>query len=307
MSYRILVCDEISKAGLENLQREAEVIRSDDSKYLGKVDAIIVRSRTKLTRELISRSSPRLRVIGRAGVGVDNIDLDAAQEYGIIVVNTPEATTISAAEHSLGLILSLAHNIPQGNHFMKEGSWEKKNLTGSDLQNKTLGIIGMGRIGSTLARLVVGFNMTILGYDVNLNEDEIRSRGAEPTEFDELLKRSDYASLHVPLSDTTKGLINAEALTMMKPSASLISTSRGGVVDERALLDALENDEIAAAALDVFENEPPGTTPLIMHPKVIVTPHIAAQTKESQTRTALDVASEVLAALKNNPLRWRII
>jgi len=307
MSYRILVCDEIAEAGFENLKREAEVIRSDDSKYLGKVDAIIVRSRTKVTRELVSRSSPRLRVIGRAGVGVDNIDLDAAQEQGIIVVNTPEATTISVAEHTLGLILSLAHNIPQGNQSMKEGSWEKANLRGLGLYNKTLGIIGMGRIGSTLARLAAGFNMTILGYDVNLNENEIRSQGAEPIEFEDLLKRSDYVSLHVSLSETTKGLINAEALSKMKPSAHLISTSRGGVIDESALLNALESDEIAAAALDVFENEPPGITPLIMHPRVIVTPHIAAQTEESQTRTALDIASEVLAALMDKPLRWRII
>jgi D-3-phosphoglycerate dehydrogenase len=306
MNFRILVADKISQEGLEVLEREAEVIISEIANHIGEIDGIIVRSRTKLNREIISRCSPRLKVIGRAGVGVDNIDLDAAQEFGVIVVNSPEATTIAAAEHTLGMILALARHIAQGNATMKLGEWEKSRLTGSILNGKTLGIIGVGRIGSALARIVGGLGMNVLGTDIFKSDDEIRSVGAEPVELDELLENSDFVSVHVPLNENSEGLINAEAISKMKRDAYLISTARGGIVNEVALLSALEDGHLQGAALDVFEKEPPGLTDLVQHHKVIVTPHIAAQTLESQARTGMDVANEVLAALLNKPLRWKI-
>jgi D-3-phosphoglycerate dehydrogenase len=306
MKFRILVSDKIAQEGLEVLEREAEVIQSDVSNHLGEVDAIIVRSRTKLDAEMISRCVPRLKVIGRAGVGLDNIDLDAAHEFGVIVVNAPEATTIAVAEHTLGMILALARHIPQGNASMKVGEWEKSALTGSVLNGKTLGIIGVGRIGSALVRIVQGLGMIVLGTDVNKSEDEIRSSGAEPVDLNELLENSDFVSVHVPRNENTVGLINGEAISKMNPGAYLISTARGGIVHEGALLSALETGHLRGAALDVFEAEPPGLTALVQHPRVIVTPHIAAQTIESQARTGMDIANEVLAALSNKPARWQI-
>lgn len=306
MAFRILVSDRISQEGLDILEREADVVLSDITDHIGSVDGIIVRSRTKLDREIISQCSPRLKVIGRAGVGLDNIDLDAAREFDVIVVNTPESTSIAVAEHTLGLILSLARHIPPGNASMKVGDWEKSTLIGSELKGKNIGILGVGRIGSALAHIIQGLNMHILGNDVNKSEEHIRSRGADPVGLNELLEKSDFVSVHVPLNENTLGLIGAQALSKMKPEAYLISTARGGIVDERALLSALENGQLRGAALDVFEEEPPGLTALIQHPKVIVTPHIAAQTIESQARTGVDIANEVLAALSNKPTRWQI-
>lgn len=306
MTFRILVSDGISQEGFEVLEREAEVILSDITAHLGEIDGIIVRSRTRLDKGAISRCSPRLKVIGRAGVGLDNIDLDAAQEFGVIVVNAPEATTVAVAEHTLGMILALARHIPQANASMKVGEWEKSALTGSILNDKTLGIIGVGRIGSALARIVGGLGLNVLGTDVNKSEDDIRSSGADPVNLDELLENSDFVSVHVPLNENTVGLINGEAISKMNPDAYLISTARGGIVHEGALLSALENGHLRGAALDVFEAEPPGLTALVQHPKVIVTPHIAAQTIESQARTGVDIANEVLAVLSNKHTRWQI-
>jgi D-3-phosphoglycerate dehydrogenase len=306
MTFRILVCDEISAEGLAILEREADVIRFDGANHLVGVDAIIVRSRTKLNAEMISQASPSLKVIGRAGVGLDNIDLDAARQAGVIVVNTPEATTTAVAEHTLGLILALARLIPQGNASMKAGQWKKSTLLGSRLSGKTLGIIGVGRIGTALAHIVQGLNMNILGCDVKKSEEYLRSHGVEPCTFLDLLEKSDFVSVHVPLIENTRGLINKRSFKRMKPEAYLISTARGGIVDEEALFQALENGELRGAALDVFENEPPGLTPIIQHPRVIVTPHVSAQTKESQAQTGIDVANEVLAALSEKPLRWKI-
>ena len=306
MTFRILVCDEISAEGLAILEREADVIRSDGTNHLAGVDAVIVRSRTKLSAEMISQASPSLKVIGRAGVGLDNIDLDAAHQAGVIVVNTPEATTTAVAEHTLGLILALARLIPQGNASMKAGEWNKSSLLGSTLNGKTLGIIGMGRIGTALAQIVQGLNMNILGCDVNKSDNYIPSHGVEPCTFLDLLEKSDFVSVHIPFIENTRGLLNARSFKRMKPEAFLVSTARGGIVDEGALFQALENGVLRGAALDVFENEPPELTPIIQHPRVIVTPHIAAQTKESQAQTGIDVANEVLAALSKKPLRWKI-
>lgn len=306
MSFRILVSDRISPQGVEILERQAEVVQTSVNDYDGEIDAIIVRSRTKLDKNTIARFSPRLKVIGRAGVGVDNIDLDAAHELGVRVVNTPEATTMAVAEHTLGLMLALARHIPEGNASMKSGNWEKANLIGSSLGGKTLGIIGVGRIGSALAVLVQGFRMKVLGTDPYKGDTYVRSRGVEPVEFDELLGRADFISVHVPLNDETRELINREALSKVKPGAYLVSTARGGIVAETALLSALEHGRLAGAAMDVFEKEPPGLSALVQHPQVIVTPHIAAQTLEAQVQTGVDIANEVLSALSDKPTRWEI-
>lgn len=297
MTLRILVSDSISLEGIEVLEKQAEVVQSDIADFFGEIDAIIVRSRTKLQKETIKRYLPRLRVIGRAGVGLDNIDLDTAQEFGIAVVNTPEATTVAVAEHTLGMMLAIARHIPQGNASMKTGDWQKSAFIGSTLSGKILGIIGVGRIGSALAHLVQGIGMTVLGTDIHKSDAHLLAQGVEPTHLDELLENSDFVSLHIPLNENTRGMISDSALERMKSDAFLISTARGGIIDEGALLTALENGELGGAALDVFEKEPPGLTKLIQHPNVIVTPHLAAQTRESQVRTGVDIAQKVLEAL----------
>ncbi len=307
MSWRILITDGLADAGLALLREEAQVLQEENLTSLGRVDALIVRSRTKVTAEAIARGLPRLKVVGRAGVGVDNIDLEAARQAGVTVVNAPLAATVAVAEHALALMLALARRIPEADASMRQGQWRKKELKGSELHGKTLGVIGMGRIGAALAERARALGMRTLGHDPLLPEEEMHRRGAEPASLETLLAESDYLSLHVPLNETTRGLIGSEALARLKPGARLISTARGGVVDEAALLQALQTGHLAGAALDVFAQEPPGLTPLIEHPRVISSPHIAAQTAEAQERAARDIAQEVLAALRGAPLRWRVV
>lgn len=299
MSYRILISDPISPEGIEALERNAEVIQADINEFHSDIDAVIVRSRTKLDRETLTRFSPRLRVVGRAGVGLDNIDLDAARELNITVLNTPEATSLAVAEHTLGLMLAVARHIPQANASMKKGDWEKSTFTGSSLSGRTLGIIGVGKIGSALAHIVQGLRMKVIGTDAYKSDDYLRAQGVKPSEFNDLLGQADFISLHVPLNEDTRGMIGKDELNKTKPGAFLISTARGGIVDERALLRALKDEKLAGAALDVFEIEPPGRTELVKHPKVIVTPHIAAQTKDAQSRTSVDIANMVINELSS--------
>lgn len=299
MSYRILISDPISPEGIEALERNAEVIQADINEFHSDIDAVIVRSRTKLDRETLTRFSPRLRVVGRAGVGLDNIDLDAARELNITVLNTPEATSLAVAEHTLGLMLAVARHIPQANASMKKGDWEKSTFTGSSLSGRTLGIIGVGKIGSALAHIVQGLRMKVIGTDAYKSDDYLRAQGVKPSEFNDLLGQADFISLHVPLNEDTRGMIGKDELNKTKPGAFLISTARGGIVDERALLRALKDEKLAGAALDVFEIEPPGRTELVDHPKVIVTPHIAAQTKDAQSRTSVDIANMVINELSS--------
>ena len=239
-------------------------------------------------------------------MGVDNIDLDAARTRDIRVVNSPLATTLAVAELTLGLLLALARQIPAAGAAMKSGRWTKKELVGSELTGKQLGIIGVGNIGGAVARRAEALGMTVLGYDPFLDADEVRRRGAEPVGLAELYARSDYISLHVPLSDQTRHLIAAQAIECMKPGVRIVCTARGGVINEPDLLSALESGRVAGAALDVFVDEPPGAIPLVTHPAVIATPHIAAQTTEAQERAAVDIATEVLAALRGERLRWQI-
>jgi D-3-phosphoglycerate dehydrogenase len=246
-------------------------------------------------------------VIGRAGVGVDNIDLEAAREAGVIVVHAPQAAGPAVAEHALALMLSLARRIPQADASMKRGEWQKRELEGAELAGKTLGVVGFGRIGRALGERAAALGMRVVAHDPLLSEAELRAGGAEPLTLETLLEQADYISLHVPLQDETRGMIGREAIEKMKPGARLINTARGGLVDEEALLEALESGHLAGAALDVFAEEPPRLTALISHPNMVATPHLAAQTAEAQLRTSLDIAREVLAALRGEPLRWRVL
>jgi D-3-phosphoglycerate dehydrogenase / 2-oxoglutarate reductase len=275
------------------------------AKIIGDYDALIVRGRTKVSVSLLDTAA-KLKVVGRAGVGVDNIDLAAAKSHGVTVVNAPVSTTLAVAELTFGLLLALTREIPRADSSMKQGQWLKKELEGVELNGKTIGILGMGRIGAEVARRARAFGMDVLGYDPLLTPEEIRGRVAEPVDRDELLARSDFISLHLPLTAETRGLLDADQFAKMKDGARIVCAARGGIIDEAALLSALESGKIAGAALDVFESEPPGATDLVKHPKVIVTPHVGAQTAEAQSRAAEDIASEVLNALNGKPLRWKV-
>jgi D-3-phosphoglycerate dehydrogenase len=264
-----------------------------------------VRGRTKVTPAVFDAAN-HLKVVGRAGVGVDNIDLVSAKAHNVVVVNAPLGTTIAVAELAMGLMLSLMREIPRGDAGMKSGKWLKKEMEGNELWQKTLGVIGFGRIGAAVGKRAAAFDMHILAYDPILTPDEIRQRGGEPVTLDELYARSDVITLHVPLNSSTKGLLNADAFMKMKKGVRIIDAARGGVVDEGALLAALDAGHVAAAGLDVFGTEPPGDIALAKHPHVVCTPHIGAQTVEAQSRAAADISSEVLAALEGQPLRWRV-
>ena len=311
-NWKILITDGLNAKGQMILNANAQAddqtgISADQLlEAIGDYEALIVRGRTKVT-SAVFEAAPNLKVVGRAGVGVDNIDLAAAQSNGVTVVNAPTATSIAVAEHTLAMMLSLIRHVARADATMKSGLWEKKKLVGSELNGKVLGIIGMGNIGSGVAQRAAAFGMSILGYDPFLDEAAIGQRGAEPVTLNELYARSDFISLHIPLTPETRGIINGQTIGLMKRGAYLICAARGGVIDETALLNALESGQIAGAALDVFSNEPPGLTALVAHPNVVATPHIGAQTVEAQVRAAVDIAEEVLSALKDEPLRWKIV
>jgi D-3-phosphoglycerate dehydrogenase len=310
--WKILLTDGLAENGLSILQPEAEV---DDRNGIGAqelmqvagdYDAVIVRGRTKLT-EQVFKAATRLKVVGRAGVGVDNIDLAAANSHRVTVVNAPTSTTLAVAELTIGFLFSLARHIPSADADMKKGQWTKKQLQGIELNGKTLGVVGMGNIGGEVAQRASALGMQVAGYDPLLTAEEITRRGARPLSLLDLYDRSDFISLHVPLTPETRDMIDAQALGRMKRGARLICAARGGIIDETALLGALESGQISGAALDVFAQEPPGLTALVAHPNVIATPHIGAQTAEARARAAADIASEVLAALQGKQLRWKVV
>jgi D-3-phosphoglycerate dehydrogenase / 2-oxoglutarate reductase len=310
--YKILITDGLKEVGQAQLRAAAQVddrsgISHDELlKVIDQYDALIVRSRTNVTKQIIGSAS-RLKVIGRAGVGVDNIDLEAARSRDIIVLNTPTSTSIAVAELTLALMLALARSIPKADAATKSGQWIKKSLSGVELYGKTLGIMGLGNIGKEVAQRAAAFGMSIIAHDPLLSDFEIQQRGAEPVPLPELYNRSDFISIHVPLTPETKGMIGKQVIMSMKKGVRLVCDARGGVIDEQSLLEALNNGQVAGAALDVFANEPPGITDLVVHPNLIATPHIGAQTEEAQLRATEDIAAEILAALKGDPLRWRIV
>lgn len=311
-SYRILVTDGLQEGGLSILERESEVVnkkgisQEELKKEINAYDAVIVRSATKMTKEIIDNAN-NLKVIGRCGVGIDNINLEAAGERGITVVNAPSATTTAVAELTLGLIFSLAREIPRADASMKRGEWKKKEFMGEELYGKTLGIIGYGRIGSTVGQMASAVGMRIMACCLFRIPETIRIIGGELLEMEEIIEKSDFISVHTPLTEKTEAMIDADAISRMKDGVYIISTARGGIIDETALLEALNSGKVAGAALDVYAKEPPENMKLINHPRVIATPHIAGQTSAAQHRASVDIAKEVLAALKGEKLHWKVI
>jgi D-3-phosphoglycerate dehydrogenase len=310
-SWTILITDGLQDSAIAILEKIASVqnrpdISADDLlQAVPSVDAMVVRGRTKVTAAVLEAAA-NLKVVGRAGVGVDNIDLETAKSKQVAVVNAPQSTSVAVAEHAFALLLALARQVPLADAGLRRGEWLKKKIKGFELFGKTLGIIGMGRIGAHVASRAAGFGMLCLGYDPLIPNDEIAKRGAQPAELNSLLNRSDILTLHVPLTPDTRGLINAERITRMKNGVRIICTARGGIIDEAALLDSLESGHVVGAALDVFAQEPVGDSPLVKHPKVVCTPHIAAQTAEAQERAARDIAEEVLTVLRGDTPRWRV-
>jgi D-3-phosphoglycerate dehydrogenase / 2-oxoglutarate reductase len=311
-AWKVLVTDGLEENGLNIMRQSAEVadrtgISADELlKVVGEYDALIVRGRTKVTPAVFDAGS-QLKVVGRAGVGVDNIDLSAAKAHGVKVVNSPLATTTAVAELTMSLLLSLVREVPRADAAMKNGKWLKKELEGTEICDKTLGIIGFGRIGQSVARRAKGFEMNVVVVcDPFVDCEIVNQIGCYPATLDELLAQSDIITVHVPLSAGTRGLLGKEQFAKMKDGVRIVDTARGGVIDEVALLEALESGKVAGAGLDVFNAEPPGQTTLVSHPRVIATPHIGAQTVEAQARAATDIATEILAALRGDELRWRV-
>ncbi|MEM4164812.1 MAG: D-2-hydroxyacid dehydrogenase [Nitrososphaerales archaeon] len=300
---KVLVCDPVSSkcidilksAGLE-VSYQPKISADELIKQVSEFDAVVVRSRTKITSSVIE-AGKKLRVIGRAGVGLDNIDTEAAAKRGIVVLNTPESSTEAVAELVLGFMLSLARKIPIGDRGLKEGRWLKGEMMGIELKGKTLGIVGLGRIGGRVGALAKAFGMKILVYDViQLPEQLVKSLDAQVVDLDTLLSNSDFVTLHVPLTPETRHMMNKERFAKMKKGAYLINASRGEVVDEEALYMALKEGWLAGAALDVFEHEPP-TTEAVKLPNVVCTPHIGAQTVEAQDAAGELLAEKVVKAL----------
>ena len=305
---RILISDPIAPEGVELLKLQADVdIKMgleprELIEILGDYDALIVRSETKVTPEVVQAGN-RLQVIARAGIGVDNIDLEAATSSGIAVVNAPAGNTIAAAEHTMSLMLALARNLPQAHQSVKQGKWERSSFMGIEVRNKTLGVIGLGRVGSEVARRAQSFAMRLIAYDPFVSPDYARILGVELVSLDGLLAQSDFVTLHTPLTESTHALIGEPQLAMMKPGSRVINVARGELIDEEALLNALDDGKLAGVALDVFTQEPPGDSPLVKHPKVVATPHLGASTQEAQREVAIEVAEQVMAVLRGEPAR----
>ncbi len=302
--FEVLITEPIAEEGIALLRQKSRVDYKpllsprDLANAISSYDALIVRSRTRVTEEVI-RAGQRLKVIARAGAGLDNIDLEAARRKGVAVVNAGESVAVAVAELTLGLMLSLARCIPQAHLSVKGGLWEKHSFVGVLLQGKTLGIIGLGRIGTALARRALALEMKVIATDPFVSPETASRLGVALVPLEELLRSSDFVSIHVPLTPQTKGMIGWAEICLMKPTAYLINTARGGVVDEEALARALEEGHIAGAALDVFEKEPPLNSPLLRSNRVILTPHIGASTREAQAMASLEVARKVLEVLQS--------
>lgn len=297
---KVLIADSINEKGIANLKAVTDVVVNTTITpeelldTIKEYDAIVVRSRTKVTEEVIKKAD-NLKIIARAGVGVDNIDLNAATEKGIMVVNSPESTSITVAEHTMGLLLTLARKLSIADKSVKEGKWEKKKFMGIELRNKTLGVIGMGRIGSQVVNRCKAFEMDAMAYDPYLPQEVATQMGVELTDLETVLKNSDFITIHVPLTPETKHLISKEEFKIMKDTAFIANCARGGIIDEEALYEALKNNEIGGAALDVYENEPPSKdSKLFELDNIVLTPHIAASTKEAQRDAAIIVADEII-------------
>lgn len=308
---KVLVSDKLAEEGLKIL-REGDAFEVD-TKYdltpealkeiIGNYDALVIRSGTQVTEEIINAAA-RLKVIGRAGVGLDNVDLKAATKKGIIAMNTPGGNTTSTAEHAFSLLMALARNIPQAHCSMKAGKWERNKFSGTEVYGKVLGVIGLGRIGSTVAKFAQGFGMTIKAYDPFLSAEMAAKRGIVMSPLEDLIKNSDFITVHVPKTDETKGMIGAKEIEMMKKSVRLINCARGGIIDEAALAKALETKRIAGAALDVYDEEPiKPDCPFVKLDNCVMTPHLGASTAEAQINVAIEIAYTVRDALLGKGIR----
>jgi len=317
VSYRVLVTDKLAEEGLRILRAEPGVEVVVDAKLakdpvalkaaLADADGIVIRSGTTLTADVLEGQT-RLKAIARAGVGVDNIDVAAASKGGIVVMNTPGGNTVSTAEHTMALMLSLARNVAKANDSLKAGKWDRNELTGSQLEGKTLGIVGLGRVGLAVAKRAIGFGMTVIGFDPFLSAEKSLEHGIESIpNLDDLWARCDFITLHTPLTAETRNLIGPKQLALMKPTARIINCARGGLIDEKALAEALDAGKIAAAAVDVFDPEPPpADNPLVNHPLVLVTPHLGASTEEAQVSVSVEAAHLLIDYFTKGQVRFAV-
>ena len=301
---KILVTDPLAEEGVEVLKKEGFVVDckgklspEELAKVIPGYDGLIVRSGTRVTKEAIEQAT-KLKVIGRAGVGLDNVDIKAATAKGVIVMNSPSGNTISTAEHTLAMIFALARNIPQANSSLKSKKWEKKKFSGSELYGKTLGVLGLGRVGSRVARIASSLGMKVIGYDPFISPEKAAKIQVRLVEIKKLFRESDYITVHTPLTSETKGIVGRKEFKLMKEGVRIINCARGGIIDEKALCEALKGGKVKGAALDVYEKEPPTESPLLDLDNVIVTPHLGASTKEAQINVARDIARQICDVLK---------
>ncbi|NNE66359.1 MAG: phosphoglycerate dehydrogenase [Pyrinomonadaceae bacterium] len=307
---KVFVADDVNEdrlaplreAGIEVI-KETKLDPSQLKKRLKDADAVIVRSATNITADVMD-AAEKLRAVGRAGVGVDNIDVPAATARGIVVMNAPDGNTITTAEHTVALLVSLARNVPHAHGVLQEGTWDKKRFVGVELNGKTLGVIGLGRIGRHVAKIAKGFGMTICGYDPFISEENAKETGISLEPLETVLAKSDFITIHTPVTDETRGMIGPVAFSKMKDGVRIVNCARGGLINEEALLEAIENGKVAGAALDVFEKEPlDPDSPLLGHPRIITTPHLGASTQEAQDGVAVTVAEQIRDYLISGELR----
>lgn len=307
---KILICDGLHKKGLRLFEKakgiDIEVHERLEPEALiekiGAADALVIRSRTTVDRNVLA-AGPNLRVVGRAGTGVDNIDITAATDQGVLVMNTPGANAMAAAEHTMALMLTLARHVSQADQSLRAGKWEKKKFMGTELYNHTLGIIGLGRIGSIVAERAQGFHMRVLAYDPYVSKEMATRLGIDVVPLDKLLQRADFITLHTPLSKETVGLLNEAAFKKMKRGVRIINCARGGLIDEQALYDAIISNKVAGAALDAFSKEPPVGNPLLTLPQVVATPHLGASSEQAQINVATAIAGQMIDYLTTGVIR----
>ncbi|HJX12278.1 MAG TPA: phosphoglycerate dehydrogenase [Dehalococcoidales bacterium] len=308
---KVLIADSISEEGINVLRSEARVDLkvglkpAEIAAIIGDYDALVVRSQTRVTAEIIE-AGKKLQVIARAGVGIDNIDVDAATRYGIVVINAPTGNTVSAAEHAIALMLTLSRNIPQANAALKSGQWRRNEFMGTELRGKTLGIVGLGNVGSEVAKRAQGFEMKLLGNDPLVSMDYARKLQVELVDLKQLLRESDFITLHLPLTAQTRKMFGPRELEMLKPTARIINCARGGLIDDESLVKAIREKKLAGAAIDVFENEPITDSILFGVDNIIVTPHLGASTTEAQVLAARDVAEQIVDVFRGLPARSAI-
>ncbi|RLC01641.1 MAG: phosphoglycerate dehydrogenase [Deltaproteobacteria bacterium] len=301
---KVLISDKMGQPGIDIFENQDGIeldvntgLTPDELiKIIGQYDALAIRSATKVTKEILTAAT-NLKVIARAGIGLDNVDIDEATKKGVAVMNTPGGNTVTTAEHAIAMMMALTRNIPRGTQSMKEGKWDKKLLQGKEIRDKVYGVIGFGNIGSIAAGLAKGLKMRVIVFDPNISSEHIEKEGFEYVSLDQLYEQSDYITIHVPKMDATTNLLDAKAFDKMKDGVMVVNCARGGIINESDLYDAIQSGKVAGAALDVFATEPPGEHPLLTLDQVIATPHLGASTKEAQTNVAVAAANQIIAYL----------